>query len=241
MTTTESLTLTFYGHCAFVWQTAAGVRVLTDPYRNIQGRYWFYRQFPRVESDLALVTHAHFDHDAVTALPEETSVIRMPGEFTYRDVAIRGIRDIHSANSGRRGMVNTMFRIETGGLRFLHIGDNRATWPENVRAEVGDIDVLFVTVDDSCHLLRYAEVDQLIATVQPRIIVPMHYLIPGLMPCSSTLLPADGWLATQKHVRRLGQEHITLSVEDLPAQPEVWVFEAAIASLTAPRTAPVEG
>jgi L-ascorbate metabolism protein UlaG (beta-lactamase superfamily) len=218
------LTLTYYAHCAFLWQTPQGVRVLIDPYRNRHDRYWFTRQFPHVECDLALVTHAHFDHDAVPSLPESTSVLRLPGEFRYRDLYIHGILDKHSGTRSK-GMPNVMFRLETGGVRFLHIGDNDVDWPPKVRQTVGEIDVLMVTVDDSCHLLTYPEVETVITMVQPRVVVPMHYQIPDLMPASTTLRTIDAWLATRAGVRRLESHSITLSRHDLPSSPEVWVFE----------------
>ncbi|MEE8301536.1 MAG: MBL fold metallo-hydrolase [Candidatus Tectomicrobia bacterium] len=223
-TSDAQVTLTYYAHCAFLWQTPQGVRVLTDPYRNQHDRYWFTRPFPRVECDLALITHTHFDHDAVSRLPETTSVLRMPGEFRYRDLTIRGILDKHSGTRSK-GMPNVMFRLETCGLRFLHIGDNYVDWPDEVKQAVGDIDVLMVTVDDSCHLLTYPEVDTLINMVQPRVVVPMHYLIPGLMPESTTLRTIDEWLSVCSRVRHLGGHRITLSKSDLPSDTEVWVFE----------------
>ena len=71
MLDSQSTSLTFYGHCAFLWQTSQGLRVLSDPYRNIEDRYWFTRLFPQVECDLGLITHAHFDHDAADRVPEE--------------------------------------------------------------------------------------------------------------------------------------------------------------------------
>lgn len=230
----SGLTLTYYGHCAFLWQSPQGIRVLSDPYRNRHDRYWFTRQFPALDSDLALITHAHFDHDAAPNLPESTSVLRMPGEFRSQDVSIRGILDEHS---NIWHMPNIMFRLDIAGIRFLHIGDNRIAWPEEVRQAVGEIDVLMITVDDSCHLLSYQEVDALIAIVQPRVVVPMHYLIPGLMTVASTLLPPDGWLATRNAVRRLGCHSIMMSSNALPSTREVWVFEPAPESFTAPPVA----
>ena len=77
--------LTYFGHCAFRWETPGGITVVADPYRNEAGRYWFTRLFPEVRCDLGLISHAHFDHDAVDRLPS---------------------------------------------VRFLHIGDNRAEWPD---------------------------------------------------------------------------------------------------------------
>lgn len=232
-----SVTLTYYAHCAFLWQTPQGVRVLTDPYRNRHDRYWFTREFPPVECDLALITHTHFDHDATDALPETASVMRMPGEFRYRDLHVRGVLDKHSGRFSK-GMDNVMFRLEIGGLRFLHIGDNYIDWPPEVAAAVGDIDVLLVTVDDSCHLLTYDEVDTLITAVNPRVVVPMHYLIPELMPVSTTLRTLDEWVTTQPQVRHLGTNRATFQRDTLPASPEVWVFEPSPEVFTTPPVAP---
>ncbi len=233
-----SLTLTYYGHCAFLWQTAQGLRVLADPYRNRHDRYWFTRRFPQVECDLALITHAHFDHDAADCLPETTSVLRMPGHFQHQDMSILGIRDIHAGRSGRLNMPNVMYRLEANGVSFLHIGDNRDNLPPTVLRAVGQVDVLLITVDDSCHLLSYQQVDSFVAQVNPRIVVPMHYLIPGLIPESTTLRPPDGWLATQSNVRRLDCHSIALSPEDLPGYTQVWVFEPSPESLASPPVQP---
>ena len=235
------LTLTYYGHCAFFWQTSLGLRVLADPYRNRHDRYWFTRRFPQVECDLALITHAHFDHDAAECLPEATSVLRMPGHFQHQDMSILGIPDIHAGRSGQLNFPNTMYRLEADGISFLHIGDNRVDMVPAARRAVGQVDVLFVTVDDSCHLLSYQQVDSFIAQLTPRIVVPMHYLIPGLIPESTTLRPPDGWLATRSNVRRLGRHSITLSPEDLPNTTQVWVFEPAPESLAAPQILPSRG
>lgn len=83
--------LTYFGHCAFRWETEGGITVVADPYRNATDRYWFTRLFPEVRCDLGLITHAHFDHDAVERLPEAASILRMPGEFTAGDLQIRGV------------------------------------------------------------------------------------------------------------------------------------------------------
>jgi L-ascorbate metabolism protein UlaG (beta-lactamase superfamily) len=60
--------LTYSGHCAFLRESPAGLRVLIDPYRNGHDHYRFPRHFPSVESHLALITQAHLDHAAVDRL-----------------------------------------------------------------------------------------------------------------------------------------------------------------------------
>ena len=232
------LTLTYYGHCAFHWRTEAGLRVLADPYRNIAGRYWFNRLFPDVACDLGLITHAHFDHDAAERLPEGASLIRMPGEFSNRDLTIRGVQDLHSGASRLRGFPNVMYRLETGGVSFLHLGDNRVDWPDDVARSIGDIDVLLVTVDDSNHLLSYGEVDSLVQRLEPRVVVPMHYQIPGLMADGTGLEPPEGWLATQPRVKRLDGHTAVFSAQGLPSQTEVWLFQPSPVSFATPAAAP---
>ena len=233
------LTLTYYGHCAFQWRTEAGLKVLADPYRNITGRYWFQRLFPDVECDLGLITHAHFDHDASERLPEGASLIRMPGDFSNLDMNIRGVQDLHSGASRLRNFPNVMFRLETGGISFLHIGDNRVDWPTDVTQAIGDVDVLLVTVDDSNHLLNYGEVDSLIERLEPKIVIPMHYQIPGLMADETGLKPPEGWLATRANVKRLDGSDAELSPKGLPSKTEVWLFQPSPVSFKSPQVEPV--
>ena len=130
--------------------------------------------------------------------------------------------------------MNVMFRLETGGISFLHLGDNRADWPGDVTRAIGEIDVLLVTVDDSNHLLQPEEVDSLIERLSPKIVVPMHYQIPGLMADDTGLEPPESWIATQPRVKRLVGESATFSAQELPSQTEVWVFQPSPASFTSP-------
>ena len=231
--------LTYFGHCAFRWETPGGVTVMADPYRNQAGRYWFSRLFPGVHCDLGLISHAHFDHDAADRLPEQASVLRMPGEFEVGDTRILGVRDLHSGASRLRDFPNVMYRLEVDGVSYLHIGDNRADWPDEVARAVGDIDVLMVTVDDSDHLLTYDEVDSLVLRLEPRVVIPMHYFIPGISASGNDLLPPEGWLQRQQTVRRLDSHHADFSSKKLPGGTEVWLFQPAPESLSAPETDPI--
>ena len=231
--------LTYFGHCAFRWETPGGLTVMADPYRNQAGRYWFSRLFPDVHCDLGLISHGHFDHDAADRLPEAASILRMPGDFAIGDLQIRGIRDLHSGASRLRDFPNVMFRLEVDGVSYLHIGDNRADWTDEVARAVGEVDVLLVTVDDSIHLLTYEEVDGLVQRLQPKVVIPMHYFISGLSASGNDLLPPERWLDRQYTVRRLNSPEADFSSGGLPSSTEVWLFQPAPESLAAPETSPL--
>jgi len=107
-----------------------------------------------------------------------------------------------------------------------------------VRQAIGQVDLLMLTVDDSCHLLSYQQVNRLIGQLKPRVVVPMHYRIPGLNPSAITLDPPERWLSTQPDVRRIESRNVTIGPKDLPKDTQVWLFEPSPESLAAPAAEP---
>ena len=74
--------------------------------------------------------------------------------------------------------------------------------------------------------------------LQPRVVIPMHYAIPGLHAGECELLPPEGWLARQPKVRRLETDRVEFTTRKLPTQTEVWTFQPASDSMSALETAP---
>ena len=223
-----STSLTYYGHSAFLWQSEGGNRVLIDPFGNSEDRLWFPEPFPSVQAQAVMVTHDHFDHNHFHMVPDCPTVLRGEVEFTLGEFRINGYTDLHSGSSGLLGMVNTVFTVEAGGVRYCHIGDNRHDMPAAVSGAIGEIDVLMVTVDDSCHLLSYAQVNELVDRLRPRVVIPMHYYIQGLTMVESSLKSAEGWLETQETVRSLGVSSLKLDGSDMPQSKEIWVMDHAV-------------
>ncbi len=75
--------------------------------------------------------------------------------------------------------------------------------------------------------------------LEPRVVIPMHYFIPGISASGNELLPPERWLERQQTVRRLDSHHADLSPESLPGSTEVWLFQPAPQSLAAPETSPL--
>ena len=131
-----------------------------------------------------------------------------------------------------------MYRLETGGVSFLHLGDNRADWPEDAASSIGEIDVLLVTVDDSNHLLSYGEVDSLIQRLEPSVVIPMHYQIPGLMAAGTGMEPPGaGWPLSHGSSGWDGHTAV-FSPQSLPSQTEVWLFQPSPVSFASPAVDP---
>jgi L-ascorbate metabolism protein UlaG (beta-lactamase superfamily) len=170
-------------HACFRIHSDEGSRILIDPYAS---RVWLSYDFPEeLATDAILITHPHFDHDggefigrAVPWTPE-TRVLREPGTNTVAGFHITGVRGKHADPWGKEfGQKNTIWRVEIGGLRIVHLGDNGALTEANVR-ELGPVDILMMPIDAREHILKNAEVEAIRRTMRPRVLIPMHYRGPA--------------------------------------------------------------
>ena len=234
-TSTGEVTIDYFGHCAFRITSPGGLSIMFDPWRNDpSGAWglWYPNEFPKVVVDVAMSTHAHFDHDALFR-PEATMVLdRMIGAWSFADVSITGIADKHACeapgwyqwtnalaefgqnacppdNPGHMDMV--MYVVETGGIRTLIWGDNRHNPPENVWEALGRIDVLTLPVDGSEHILSYEQGNAIVERLKPKMVIPTHYLNEATTLTLSTLAPADEWVESQKSFTKLDNATLKLA------------------------------
>ena len=78
-------------------------------------------------------------------------------------------------------------------------GDNRPNPPQEVWDRIGEVDVVFVPVDGSRHILDYEQADSVVARTGAKIAIPHHYLVPETTFVTSTLMPAAEWAQTHEH------------------------------------------
>ena len=225
----------FYGHMAFKITSPNGIRIMVDPWRNDpSGAWglWFPKEFPAVPVDVALSTHAHFDHDAVYRVHATMVLERMAGEFTLGDVRITGLADKHMCKSkgwykwtdvagefnqefcppnNPLHMDNFIQIIETGGLRIAHWGDNRPLPAGFIDDALKNVDILIMNIDDSRHILSYEDVDAALQRYRPRVVIPSHYHTKGASSVLTTLSSADKWVDRQQDVVHLESSELILN------------------------------
>jgi L-ascorbate metabolism protein UlaG (beta-lactamase superfamily) len=242
--------IAFYGHDAFKITSPHGVTVLVDPWGNDttgQNSPWFLGEFPPLQVDIVLSTHAHFDHDAVH-VPNGLMVLeRLIGQFRLGDVEITGLGDKHvcqptpesssvSVSSSAPietcppdnviGFDNAIQIVLTGGLRIAVWGDNRAVPAPSLDAYLSNVDVLILPVES---VLSSAEANAIISKYAPRAVIPSHYFVKGLTAKGSGLVSADGWVSTQENahradVIRLDRSELTLRTADLRSSPHRMIY-----------------
>lgn len=215
--------VSFYGHAAVEITSPAGLKLLVDPWRNDpSGAWglWYKLEFPMTKVDIGMSTHAHFDHDALDRLEAVMLLDRMGGKFELGDVRITGVADKHVCQAAGKfkwtdaviefgmepcppnnptHMDNNMYVIETGGMRILVWGDNRPNPSDAAWAQIGEVDVAFLPVDGSGHILTPAQGDEAMKRLKAKVVIPVHYLVKPIAFSTSTLEPATDWVKQHDH------------------------------------------
>jgi L-ascorbate metabolism protein UlaG (beta-lactamase superfamily) len=216
----------WYGQSAFRL-TADDKAVFIDPFGDAshmaeRGVTFAYPRIDGVPADLLLVTHEHFDHNAVETIAGDPAILRSTaGTHDSPIGAVTGIASEHDAAAGTQRGPNTIFAFTLGGVRVAHFGDfgQSALRPEQAAA-LGDVDLLFVPVGDGPTI--GAELAHAIAQqANARWVVPMHYRTHR----TNFLEPADSFVARFDHVARLDVPRFESG--QLPAERPVVVVPAA--------------
>jgi len=194
-----------------------GLRVVIDPH---DGRSIGIKP-PRVQADLVLVTHHHFDHDAVRVVKGDFKVIDSPGDYKIEDVHIKGIPAYHDEEYGKKRGTITMYKIEMEGMKLLHVGDLGHILDSEKINEIGPIDILFTPVG-GVYTVDAKKAYENVKLLKPKVVIPMHYKIPGM---SLGIAPVDNFLALfpENSIQFVGNS-IIFTRGELPKDRQVWVF-----------------
>jgi L-ascorbate metabolism protein UlaG (beta-lactamase superfamily) len=130
----------------------------------------------RFFADVALVSANHADFNGVENLSyngKDPLVISGPGEYETKGVFIKGFQS--KTHYGGKEKINTTYIVVLEGMTLCFMG---ALSDEKMSAEfleaVEDIDILFLPVGDE-GVLDASKANKLAVTLEPKIIIPMHY------------------------------------------------------------------
>ena len=227
----DKIKIEYIAHASFIL-TYKHNSLLLDPFAD---SVWISYSFPRdIEADAIFSTHPHYDHDGgifrklKPYWQGKIPFYQDPGSYTIGGFKIQGIKGKHCDPYGKEfDQKNTIFIFEAAGLRIAHWGDNGPI-TETIAADMSDIDVLMLPIDDSYHILKPEEIDKIITTIPPKIIIPMHYKIAELEPTPGKpkdLETIDQYFSDKTNVTRLEGNSAEFSAELLPDQMRYVVFE----------------
>lgn len=144
-------------------------------------------------ADITLITTNHPDmngRDTTSRGDKESFIISGPGEYEVKDVSIKGF--LSGSEFGGDKKINTIYQItlENINLCFLGALSDEKLSNETLEA-LNDIDILFVPIGGE-GVLAPAASYKLAVSLEPGIIIPMHYGEIGEKNALKTFLEEGG-------------------------------------------------
>jgi L-ascorbate metabolism protein UlaG (beta-lactamase superfamily) len=192
--------------------------IVTDPYSNKYGL-----KKPRLTADILTVSHEHEDHADIksvkgTSHNPEPFLIKGPGEYEVNNIFIYGIPSWHDNEQGKQRGPNTIYVFSIENMTLAHLGD---LGQKELTAEqleyVEEVDILLIPVGGT-FTLNAKEASNIISQIEPRIVIPMHYHLPGLKIGGGKKI--DG---VDKFIKEFGNkkeelDKLRISKKDLPQE-----------------------
>jgi len=127
-------------------------------------------------ADITLITTNHPDlagKDSTSRGDKESFIISGPGEYEVKDVGVKGF--LSESEYGGEKRINTIYQVSFEGMNLCFLGalSNPALTPETIEA-IEDVDILFVPIGGE-GVLDPAAAYKLAVSLEPKIIIPMHY------------------------------------------------------------------
>jgi|BEDMetMinimDraft_2_1075160.scaffolds.fasta_scaffold01875_2 L-ascorbate metabolism protein UlaG (beta-lactamase superfamily) len=182
--------ITWFGH-SFVRVRDKSITIAVDPYSPTLGL-----SPVKVFADVVLITHKHENHSYLQAIKGEYKLIDGPGEYEIKEAFITGFATYHDSKEGQELGKNTVYVVELDRLRICHLGDLGHLLDEVTLEQIGEIDVLLIPVGGG-NSLKASEAAEVIGQIEPKIVVPIHYSLPGIK------VPLD---PVEKFLKEVGSE-----------------------------------
>ncbi len=158
--------------------TGEKTTIITDPFDDSLGL-----KTPRLAADIVTVSHDHYDHNnskAVKGLAQDAPfIINTPGEYEVKNVFIYGIPSFHDDKQGTQRGLNIIYRLEIDGISIAHLGDLGHLLENGQIEKLEGVDILLIPVGGT-FTIDGKQATQIISQLEPRLVIPMHYHLPGL-------------------------------------------------------------
>lgn len=209
------------GHSSFriKWRNAS---LVTDPFSTEATGL----KFPKnLEADIVTVSHQHEDHNFVGngkwEAGSETLIISGPGEYESKGVKILGIAGFHDSSAGEERGKNTIFKIAMDGVNICHLGDLGDKLESGTVDLLDGVDILLIPVG-GIYTINAKTASEIITQLEPKIVIPMHYKVPGLR---FDLEPLENFLTEMGKPDVKAIPKLSISKDKLPEETEVIVLE----------------
>jgi L-ascorbate metabolism protein UlaG (beta-lactamase superfamily) len=151
--------------------TTKKAKIIVDPKLSLVGL-----KDVSTKDAVELCTEARFS----TNNQDANLLIEGPGEYGVAGLDIKGIACQRHLDSPSEVFKSTIYRIEIGELRVGIIGNVYEKLSDEQLEKLGLIDILVIPVGGNGYTLDATGAASLIAMIDPKIVIPVHYADSGI-------------------------------------------------------------
>jgi L-ascorbate metabolism protein UlaG (beta-lactamase superfamily) len=180
---------------------------------------------PDLKADVVTISHANPRHNATQAITGSFRVVDRPGEYEIGGIFISG-NALYPPEAGgdHLGQRNIVFVYEIDGVTVCHLGDIAHVPTQSQIDALESVDVLLIPVGGG-RSLNAAQASELISIIEPAIVIPIHYALPGM---KITLDPVDRFLKEMGYIQREAETKLSIRSGNLPQETQIVVLKPAI-------------
>jgi len=133
---------------------------------------------PSGTADIVFLSHLSPDDEALSGFKGDPEMLYTPGEYSANGIGVTGIPSFRDGSEGMERGHNTIFVFDSEEIRLAFLGALGHMPEEKTIEKIGDPDILFVPISGD-GTLSPKQTDELIRAIEPKVVIPMHYGLPG--------------------------------------------------------------
>ncbi|MDX9893674.1 MAG: MBL fold metallo-hydrolase [Patescibacteria group bacterium] len=167
--------INWFGQSCFKIQGDKSV-LITDPLAKDCGL-----KLPRLSADVVSFNSPQTDSLAdIKGIAEpQAFIVSQPGEYEIKNIIIQGINAPSSETEKSENHANIIYRFEIDGIKIAHLGNLNHSLINGEVEKLEGLDILMIPVGGGFGL-NARQATETISQLEPRIVIPMSYQIPGL-------------------------------------------------------------
>jgi L-ascorbate metabolism protein UlaG (beta-lactamase superfamily) len=221
------MNIKWLSHASFLVESD-GLRIITDPYAPND-----VINLPPITEPADIVIRSSDDDDAhcfVETIPPSFDLVTAT-EIVDTGTTVRGLKinAIWSQESLVHKEVprdNAMYRFTLEGINVTHMGDIGNPLTEAQMAALSGTDIL-LALTGGPPTIELEDLKQVIETIKPKVVIPMHYRIPGPR---FFMLPVTDFTSyyPDTMIEWLDSTEVELTKADLPEETRILVLKPTL-------------
>lgn len=209
--------ITWYGLSCFRLTERGLATVVTDPYDPKTVGFGS----ARLRGDIVTISHDAPGHNYVNAVKGVSRTLTGPGEYEIGGVFVTGVQTNGHSKRTPEELRNTLYVFDYDGVTVAHLGDlDRVPSQAEIEA-LGTVHIALVPVGGGAGL-NAAKAAEVVALLEPGIVIPMHYAIPG---SNLKLAPLNKFLKEMGLAELEAQPSLKVSRSTVPDETRVIVLD----------------